>query len=82
VWSAAKYIGGPTRVVLANLVIDVGEPALHGLERHTGYVGESSIRQTLPAYPVPKHFVRNHQPTTARIPFMIFAPAPSRPCGP
>ena len=26
-------------------------------------------------------FVRNHQPITARIAVMIFAPAPSRPCG-
>ena len=74
--SAAEYIGGPTRVVLANLVIDVREPALHGLERHSGYVGESSIGQSLPAYPVPEHFVRNHRPITARIAVMIFRAGP------
>jgi len=71
VGSAVKYTGSPTRIVLANLVINVREPALNGFERDTGYVGESSIGQTLSADPVPEHFVRNHRPITARIAVMI-----------
>jgi len=48
--SAAKYFGGPTCIFLTNLVVDVGEPAVHRFDRDPDPVGKSSIGQPLSAY--------------------------------
>lgn len=47
---AAKYFSGLAGVFLANPVVDVSEPTLHGFDRDSDAVGEPSIGQLPPAY--------------------------------